>query len=187
MYRPCDLDLWPMKVNIFVWIEYNPVSILYKFQIAISSNSREIKYKNIGRTHTQTDTQTERQTGWKQYLATPSGGEVITCRVLHIFVLHRQTISVLARNPYFLGWFMHGVQSSKQAGNNEQCLPGNASRGELGRFPLCNKIWSLAVKYWMRLEKGTDNLFLVNAYECAKAHNNIWLQQIRGLMGKVGL
>ena len=33
---------------------------------------------------------------------------------------------------------------------------------------LCNKIWSLVVKYWMRLEKGTDNIFLNNAYECAK-------------------
>ena len=28
-------------------------------------------------THTHTHTQTDRQTGWKQYLATPSGGEVI--------------------------------------------------------------------------------------------------------------
>ena len=45
MYRHCDLDLWPMKVNIFLWIEYNPISILYKFQINISSNSREIKYQ----------------------------------------------------------------------------------------------------------------------------------------------
>ena len=62
MYRHCDLDLWPMKVNIFLWIEYNPTSILYKFQINISDNSREIKYQSIGRT---------------QYLATPSGGEVI--------------------------------------------------------------------------------------------------------------
>ena len=57
----------------FQWIEYNPISILYKFQIDISSNSREIKYQSIGRTHRHTD----RQTGWKQYLATPSGGEVI--------------------------------------------------------------------------------------------------------------
>ena len=30
-----------------------------------------------GHGHTQTDTHTDRQTGWKQYLATPSGGEVI--------------------------------------------------------------------------------------------------------------
>ena len=40
VYRPCDFD-------------------------DISSNSREIKYQNISRTHS--------QTGWKQYLATPSG------------------------------------------------------------------------------------------------------------------
>ena len=78
MYRPYDLDLWPMKVNILLCIEYNPIGILYKFQINIFSNSREIKYQNIGRTHTQTHTQTDRQTGWKQYLATPSGGEVIS-------------------------------------------------------------------------------------------------------------
>ena len=52
--------------QFFQSIEYDPISILYKFQIDISSNSREIKYQNIGRTHrqthteTQTDTQTDR-------------------------------------------------------------------------------------------------------------------------------
>ena len=61
-YRPCDLDLWPMKVNLFSWIEYNHISILYKFQIDISSNSREIKYQNIGRTHRYTHTHTHRHT-----------------------------------------------------------------------------------------------------------------------------
>ena len=35
----------------FQWIEYNPISILYKFQIDIFSNSREIKHQNIGQTH----------------------------------------------------------------------------------------------------------------------------------------
>ena len=48
----------------------------YKFPVSIS----EIKYQNIGRTHiythTHRQTDTHRQTGWKQYLATPSGGEV---------------------------------------------------------------------------------------------------------------
>ena len=63
MYRPCDLDHWPMKVNCFQWIEYNPIiGILYIFQIDISSNSWEIKYQSIGRTHrhTQTHRQTDR-------------------------------------------------------------------------------------------------------------------------------
>ena len=47
MYRPCDLDLWPMKVNYFLWIDYQPISVLYKFEIDSSTNSREIKYLNI--------------------------------------------------------------------------------------------------------------------------------------------
>ena len=47
MYRPCDLDLWPMKVNYFLWIDYQPISVLYKFDIDTSTNSREIKYLNI--------------------------------------------------------------------------------------------------------------------------------------------
>ena len=46
-YRPCDLDLWPMKVNYFVLIDYHPISVLHKFQCDISTNSREIKYQNI--------------------------------------------------------------------------------------------------------------------------------------------
>ena len=54
------IDLW--RSMFFQWIEYHPINILHKFQIDISSNSREIKYQNIGRTHTQTHTQTDRQT-----------------------------------------------------------------------------------------------------------------------------
>ena len=48
MYRPCDIDLWPMKDNFFQWIDSDPISVLYKFQIDISTNSWEIKYQNMG-------------------------------------------------------------------------------------------------------------------------------------------
>ena len=54
-------DLW----RFFQWIEYNPISVLYKFQIDISSNSWEIKSKILaGHTHkhTHTHTHTDRQT-----------------------------------------------------------------------------------------------------------------------------
>ena len=67
----------------------------------------------------------------------------------------------------------------RQAGNH-------ASRGELGRFPLCNKIWSLAAKYWLRLEYGTENIFLNNAFACAKAENHTWVQQIHSILTKFG-
>ena len=59
-------SLWPWPLTyqsiFFQWIEYNPISILHKFQIDISSNSREIKYQNIGRTHRHTDRHTHRHT-----------------------------------------------------------------------------------------------------------------------------
>ena len=92
---PVTLTVRPMKVNFFLWIANNPISILYQFKIDISSSSRAIKYQNIGRTtqihthtNTQTDRQTHRQTGWKQYLATPSGGEVIMFHhVLKIYIV----------------------------------------------------------------------------------------------------
>ena len=54
------IDLW--RSMFFQWIECHPINILHKFQIDISSNSREIKYQNIGRTHTHTDRQTHTHT-----------------------------------------------------------------------------------------------------------------------------
>ena len=61
-------SLWPWPLTYegqyILWIEYNHISNLYKFQIDISSNSRAIKYQNISRTHRYTDrhTHTHRQT-----------------------------------------------------------------------------------------------------------------------------
>ena len=43
-----DIDLWPMKDNFFQWIDSDPISVLYEFQIDISTNSWEIKYQNMG-------------------------------------------------------------------------------------------------------------------------------------------
>ena len=48
MYRPCDLDLWPIKDNVCQWIDSDPISVLYELEIDISTNSWEIKYQNMG-------------------------------------------------------------------------------------------------------------------------------------------
>ena len=71
---------------------------------------------------------------------------------------------------------------SKHTGNN-------ACRGGLhvGRFPICNKIWSLSVKYWLRLEQGTDNLFLNNAFLCAKTENHKWVHKMCSIMTWFGM
>ena len=39
-------DLW--KSIFFQWIYNDPISVLYEFQIDISTNSWEIKYQNMG-------------------------------------------------------------------------------------------------------------------------------------------
>ena len=39
-------DLW--KSIFFQWIDNDPISVLYEFQIDISTNSWEIKYQNMG-------------------------------------------------------------------------------------------------------------------------------------------
>ena len=39
-------DLW--KTIFFQWIDSDPISVLYEFQIDISTNSWEIKYQNMG-------------------------------------------------------------------------------------------------------------------------------------------
>ena len=46
---PVTFDVWHnMKVNSFLWLDNDPISVLYEFQINISTNSREIKYQNMG-------------------------------------------------------------------------------------------------------------------------------------------
>ena len=50
------------EVNFFWGIDNDPISVVYEFQIYISTNSREIKYQNIGRTHRQTDRPGENNT-----------------------------------------------------------------------------------------------------------------------------
>ena len=37
-----------MKDHFFKWIDSDPISVLYAFQIDISTNSWEIKYQNMG-------------------------------------------------------------------------------------------------------------------------------------------
>ena len=37
-----------MQDNFFQWIDSDPISVLYEFQIDISTNSWSIKYQNMG-------------------------------------------------------------------------------------------------------------------------------------------
>ena len=57
---------------------------------------------------------------------------------------------------------------------------------ELGRGPIMNKAWGMAIKYWIRLENGTANTFLNEAYTEAKRNEHSWLQSIQYVLCKNG-
>ena len=58
---------------------------------------------------------------------------------------------------------------------------------ELRRFPILHNAWSLAIKYWLRLCTGTDNILLNNAYLLAMEENHMWVQSIQYLLSSNGL
>ena len=53
-----------------------------------------------------------------------------------------------------------------------------ACRAEFGRFPLLNKAKALAIKYWARLDKGTPNKFVNEAYCVAKELESEWFDAV---------
>ena len=97
---------------LFLWLSfcdmtvssYNKVPSLWPWPLIYEGLFSELgvisKYWPDTRTHRQTDRQTDRvktkprnrtdrQTGWKQYLATPSGGEVIMMQKCSCTIHHR--------------------------------------------------------------------------------------------------
>ena len=70
----------------------------------------------------------------------------------------------------------------KFALNVSKCSSSSACMAELGRFPLSFKIWTLCIKYWLRLENGTDNVIVKNAMLCVKNEKHEWLQNIKYIL-----
>ncbi len=59
--------------------------------------------------------------------------------------------------------------------------------GELGRFPIQFKVLNQAVRYWHRMEIGTDNFLLQRAYSECKALDFPWLKGIEYFFGNNGI
>ena len=58
----------------------------------------------------------------------------------------------------------------------------NAVNAELGRSPIMHKAGGLAVKYWLRLENGTENAILNDAFLEAKTANHDWIQSVQYML-----
>ncbi len=75
--------------------------------------------------------------------------------------------------------------------NQSKYASKDARMGELGRTPVdrtpvYNRVWSMAVTYWLRMAQGTENVLLNDAFACAKIDNHPWLKDIRHLLYKNG-
>ena len=57
---------------------------------------------------------------------------------------------------------------------------------ELGRFSLFIKTLTLAVKQWLRLEGGTQNTVLNEAYKDSKVNHHWWYTGITAILNKYG-
>lgn len=62
-----------------------------------------------------------------------------------------------------------------------------ACMSELGRYPTYIKAWTLAVKYWVRLEKGTKNVLLNLAYEEERVRKNWWYSSLEMILQENGM
>ncbi len=62
-----------------------------------------------------------------------------------------------------------------------------ACAGELGLPLLSNRVQSLVVRYWLRMEQGTPNILLNAAFDCAKSEFHLWMQDVRHLLYSNGL
>ena len=61
-----------------------------------------------------------------------------------------------------------------------------AVMGELGRFPLIYNAWGNCIKYWLRLNSGTKNTILNEAYNTVRSENHEWIQSIQYLLSSNG-
>ena len=62
----------------------------------------------------------------------------------------------------------------------------NAVNAELDRCPVMHKAWGLAVKYWLRLENGTETANLNGAFLQAKTANHDWIQRVQYMLCENG-
>ena len=70
----------------------------------------------------------------------------------------------------------------KSSLNISKYASNNATYYELGLKPIDNKMHSLAIKYWLRLTRGTSNFMLNECFKLCSSENFEWVQGIHALL-----
>ena len=74
----------------------------------------------------------------------------------------------------------------KKALNISKYASNMAVQAELGRYPIINSAKSFAVKYWLRLKSGTENIVLNEVFKECTQHEHEWVQGIQSIMCENG-
>ena len=78
------------------------------------------------------------------------------------------------------------IDFCKRSLNISKYASNTATYFELGGKPIDNKMKSLAIKYWLRLAKGTENILLNQAYNESSVKGYEWVQGIKFILFKNG-
>ena len=74
----------------------------------------------------------------------------------------------------------------KKSLNISKYASNTAVQGELGRMPIVSIARGLAIKYWLRLNSGTENRLLNESYKICVQNNHDWIQSIQSMLCENG-
>ena len=78
------------------------------------------------------------------------------------------------------------INYCKRSLNVNKFSSTTAVMSELARYPIIHNAYALSIKYWLRLESGTKNLILNEAYRIAVMEKHNWIQSIQYLLSRNG-
>ena len=107
-----------------------------------------------------------------ELIQSPSNGNVVEFQ--HFHDTKDSAIEMVHKN-----FLKKSLNISKHASNT--CI-----YKELKRCPVTYRAWAMAIKYWIRLNSGTENCLLNEAYKMSQAENHQWLQSIHYLLNMHG-
>ena len=104
--------------------------------------------------------------------------------LLRLAINHNRPISNFIEKEYDIEKVHNDF--CKKSLNVSKYASNVAVQGELGRFPISNTAKSVVIKYWLRLNAGTKNVLLNEAYNMCVNSNLGWIQGVQYLLCENG-
>ena len=107
-----------------------------------------------------------------EFIQSPSNGNIVEFQ-------HFRDTKDSAMEMVHKNFLKKSLNISKHASNT--CI-----YKDLKRSPVTHRAWAMVIKYWIRLNSGTETCLLNEAYKRSQAENHQWLQIIHYLLNMHG-